>query len=580
MKESSRTSNAIGQSGGGNIQNSLHTLQVELEKSHAEIDGLKGQLSSMRRQLEASVEKSHNQLSLIFENARDFAIFSTDLERRVTRWNPGAEHLLGFTKQEMIGKSADIIFTPEDREAGIPAKEQQMALTKGRAVNERWHLHKDGRRLWGSGFMMAMQDAEGHYVGLLKIFRDHTEVRSNTEELRLSRENLFQALEEKEEAGRRADDAAAAKDDFLAALSHELRTPLNPALMTISALEGDLELTESVRTRLATARRCIELEARLIDDLLDVTRITRRMITLDPTLCDLHELLEKALEIVLSDPARPKVMMDVQYEASEHWVLGEPSRLQQIFWNLLKNAFKFSHPGGRIMIRTSNPASDRIEVMVKDAGEGITPDVQERIFEPFVQGNQTARHRFGGLGLGLAISKSLAVLHGGDLEVYSAGENQGATFTLKLNTSPPADLPGPPPDLRPVKQKPLRLLVVEDHAPTLNTLSLLLERDGHRVFQASTAGAGLAIADKEKCDVLISDIGLPDLSGLELMREIRRLHGWPGIAVSGYGMPKDLEESREAGFFLHLTKPIKIAALRQALHDLQIAPTASSAQDG
>ncbi|MES2709342.1 MAG: response regulator [Verrucomicrobiota bacterium] len=373
-------------------------------------------------------------------------------------------------------------------------------------------------------------------------------------------------LRDQSEDRKAAENAAAAKDDFLAALSHELRTPLNPALMTIAALESDMSLPESARFSLASARRNIELEAGLIDDVLDATRITRGMISFSPAPCDLHALLARASEIALSDRQRGAEALNLDCGAEEHWVNGEAARLQQILWNLLRNAFKFAESGGTISVRTYNPTADRIVLAVTDSCGALPSDSFGSVSGPSEQTSGSGRQRFGGLSLGLTISKALAELHGGTLRASSNGVGKGTTFLLELPANPAGQLLSETsmPE-NPVPGPPLRLLLVEDHETSLKALIWHLERDGHTVFPAGSGREALALAEREDCDLIISDIGLPDISGLEVMRQIRRLHGWPGIALSGYGMPGDISASKAAGFSLHLLKPVKLAELRGAL---------------
>lgn len=522
-----------------------------------------------RKDAEAALRDSREIWRLILENDPDSAIFSTDLDRRIISWNSGAGRVLRFSEAEILGESADVIFTPEDRAARVPDTEQATAIREGHATGQRWHARGDGTRFWGTGAMMARHNTDGVVVGLVKVFRDQTESRNIAGELTKSRQEMTALLERQEQARKAAESAAVVRDNFLAALSHELRTPLNPALITAAALEEDQSLPEKVRARLSTIRRSIELETRLIDDLLDVTKINHGKISLHPVNCNLHDLLGKAADIVLGDTLNSGMQLKVELEAKEHWISGEPSRVQQIFWNLLKNAFKFTGRGGRVTVSTRNPSPGRIEVSVADTGIGIAPNSIEKIFRPFDQGDLGDRHRFGGLGLGLAISKALVELHGGQLRVASKGVKQGTTFTVELQSGERLEeAAGAPQPMEPEMPRSLRLLMVEDHEPTLTAMVWLLERDGHRVFPAGSASAALAIAGTQSCDLLISDIGLPGTSGLDLMREIRRLHGWPGIALSGYGMPSDLEDSKAAGFDVHLVKPIKIGSLRRAVHDL------------
>lgn len=517
---------------------------------------------------------SEERLRLVIENAREYAIVSMNLDRKVTGWNSGAERILGFQEEEIIGQDADIIFTQDDRNDGIPAREMKGALTMGRAADERWHLRKDGSRFWGSGAMMAMHDPSGEVVGLVKIFRDQTDERLAKEALERGRLELTAALIENKKAREEAEAASLAKDDFLAALSHELRTPLNPVLMTVTAMEADEGHPEEMRANLSMMRRNIELEARLIDDLLDITRIRRGLLEICVVACDVHELIEHATEIVRTDSHSKPLQIQYKLRAQDHVVMAEPARLQQVLWNLLKNAFKFTAAGGQILISTWNPAPGKIAISVEDNGIGISQESLERIFLQFDQGDLSGRHRFGGLGLGLTISKELIKLHGGELKVESDGPGRGATFTIELSVP---DMAGGFPANEPAqsgsensvsKTPPLRLLVVEDHKETLAAMLRLLGKDGHTVFSAENVEEALEVAERNRCDLLISDLGLPDGSGLTLMREIKKRYDLPGIALSGYGMPADVKEAEEAGFSKHLTKPISLGLLRSAFQEI------------
>ncbi len=377
------------------------------------------------------------------------------------------------------------------------------------------------------------------------------------------------AEEQLRDAAHRAEEASRAKDAFLAALSHELRTPLTPALLTIAALEEDGALPPEVRDQLGAAARNIRLEARLIDDLLDLTRVSHGKLTIEQVTADLHELIRHAEETVREDAENKRIVLDVALDARERFVRGDPARLQQIFWNLLKNAVKFTPADGAVTVRSLNPAAGRISVVVQDTGIGITPGKLDRIFHAFDQGDLEARQGFGGLGLGLTISKAFVELHGGELRVQSDGPGKGASFSVELETSSaPAESPrsGNGAASRP---RPRRILLVEDHQPTLLALTRLLEREGHTVFAAGAVSEALARAAVCQFDLVISDLGLPDGTGFELMREIRRLYNCPAIAVSGYGMEADQLMSAEAGFSRHLVKPVDIWQLREALCDTE-----------
>ncbi len=384
-------------------------------------------------------------------------------------------------------------------------------------------------------------------------------------ELALQREALRQTAEEAQSANR-------AKDNFLAALSHELRTPLTPVLMTATALETDPSLPGEVREQIGMMRRNIELEARLIDDLLDITRISRGKLTIAPVYADLHQLLHHTGEIVRNDGLQKQVHVTYSLEAQRHHVLGDPTRLQQVFWNLLKNALKFTPNGGNITVRTYNTASGEIVTSVQDTGIGINAAALPHIFRAFEQGDIAGNHRYGGLGLGLAISQAIAEVHGGSIRAESNGPGLGATFTVTLSTTdepaPAVDGPSTPSQ----STRGLRLLVVDDHEATRTVLSRLLTSSGHQVTLAASMHEALTAFAEGQFDVVISDLGLPDGSGHDLIRELKRQRPIAGIALSGYGMEEDLRQTKEAGFCAHLVKPVNIEQLRHLLFRMQDHP--------
>jgi signal transduction histidine kinase/CheY-like chemotaxis protein len=371
--------------------------------------------------------------------------------------------------------------------------------------------------------------------------------------------------------------ANAAKDQFLALLSHELRNPLSPVIAMVGELEASTPDTPEIRQALEVIRRNVELEARLIDDLLDVTRIAKGKLQLSFETVSVHEILQRAYEICRDDIDRKKLHVEFRLRAGHVHVDADPARLQQVFWNLIKNSVKFTPTGGRIIIETLNPVAEDVEIRITDTGIGIEGEKIDKIFNAFEQGQSSITRRFGGLGLGLAISKAMVDAHGGKIRVESEGKDKGSTFTLRLKTvTAPVAVTGNGAEARPereVKTKPTetrarRVLVVDDHYDTCTGMKMMLERRGYDITLAHTADQAVEKARNHDFDLLISDIGLPDRSGYELMKELQTSKGLRGIALSGFGMEHDVDKARAAGFSEHLTKPINFERLEEAIKNL------------
>jgi len=412
------------------------------------------------------------------------------------------------------------------------------------------------------------------------------------------------------EAKERAEAANRAKDQFLAVLSHELRTPLAPVLLAVQALEESGQVGEVAET-LAMIRRNVELEARLIDDLLDLTRIAKGKLQLHLEHVDANELVGTAVDICRREAQSRELNLLVELSAARRWVFADAGRLQQVFWNLINNAVKFTPAGGVVRVRTFDD-DEHLVIEVSDTGVGIEEELLPKIFDAFEQGERAVTRRFGGLGLGLAICKALVRMHWGQLIARSAGKGNGATFTVRLAgklvhepeiTSNPTDLAVHPPkhetnhlpaskaphdsrhadgvptlkpEAGPAAPKP-RVLMVDDHEDTRLAMKRMLERSGYDVRTAGSVDAAIKAIEADAhltVDILISDIGLPDGSGLEIMRYLKERVSKTagdktrGIAVSGFGMDEDVRRSREAGFSHHLTKPITFDRLYAALKDI------------
>ena len=357
------------------------------------------------------------------------------------------------------------------------------------------------------------------------------------------------------------------KDNFIAMLSHELRTPLTPVITALDTLESGPASTEESQSALAMIRRNVELESQLIDDLLDLTRIAKDKLRLSFDVIDAHRAISNVVEICRPEAALKSLRLRLNLSAGAHTVLADSAKFQQIIWNLLKNAIKFTPKNGEISISSANPAPQVLDITVWDSGVGIEPDLMERIFDPFEQGNRSVERGFGGLGLGLAISKSLAQAHGGSLVAQSDGRNRGATFTLSMKTVSPRREVSNPPGVNEAleERRMLRILLVDDHKDTCDALERLLVRRGHVVAAAHNVRSALEIATRDQFDLLISDVSLPDGSGMDLMIQLRAISAMPGIAISGFGNNGDIERSLQAGFSDHLVKPIKVEKLETAI---------------
>ena len=466
-----------------------------------------------------------------------FAIL--DAEGRIVRANAAWEGVLGHRPDDLAGVTLLDLVHPDDRASTVAALETLRGV--GNATFEDRCRHRDGssRRLsW------RLASASGLTYG----------VAADVAERERARE-LEVAKEASEAAGR-------AKDRFLAVLSHELRTPLNPILLGVTYLLESGEAPESLRSTFDMIRRNVELEARLIDDLLDVTRILQDKLRLQPADADVHDLIRRAVEVCRGEVGEKGLALTTDLAARAHLARADGARLQQVFWNLIRNAVKFTPAGGTLAIRSRDagePGRSRVAIEFTDSGQGIEPGDLGRIFDPFQQGSADAR-RFGGLGLGLAISRGIVEAHGGTLTAESPGPGRGATFRIEIDALP--TLAGSPRRAAPAVAaatrgvSALEILLVEDDPETLNVFAAILRGLGHRVTTAVTLADATDAALAGDFDLILSDVGLPDGSGLDLPARLKGRRPTPAIAVSGFGMKEDVARSLEAGFAAHMTKPI------------------------
>jgi PAS domain S-box-containing protein len=503
------------------------------------------------KQAQEDLRRSEERLTLILESVEDYAILTTDLQGNITRWNKGAENVFGYTSAEIIGQPTEIIFTPEDRAEGIPAKEMQRTLDTGRALDERWHLRKDGSRFFASGVMNLLHD--GYVHGFVKVARDLT-LQKKAEEALL--------------------DADRKKNEFLAVLAHELRNPLTPIQAGLKIIRQSDNRAEEQR-----AQQIIERQVRrmtlLIDDLLEISRITKGKVRLNPTHMVLSAAIQDAVETTepLMTAAGHTFTLQIPDEPIQ--LYADETRIAQIITNLLSNAIKYTPPGGKIRL-SAIVENDQAVVRVQDNGIGIPPDKLEVIFGMFNQIEQTGKQLQTGLGIGLSLVKTLVELHGGTITAHSRGEDQGSEFVLRLplssepvpDTAKPTDVFQAAPT---ISTEIKRLLVVEDDPDIGEVMQALLEMEGYEIKVAQTGESGVALATEFQAQAALVDIGLPDMDGYEVARRLRTQH--PAIlliAHSGWGSDEDRKKSKEAGFDHHLVKPAEVEEITGLLKGLKV----------
>ena len=464
--------------------------------------------------------------------------------------------MTGLTPDEARGRGWVTALHPDDRER-VAAEWYEAALHRKPFAGEYRYLRPDGVVTWLQASAVEYQSAEGKIAGHIGSVVDIT-----------ARKQAEFALKEAKE---QAEAANRSKDRFLAVLSHELRTPLTPVLMSVAARLMDPDLSPELRDELTMIRRNVELETKLIDDLLDLSRITSGKLALRPQVVDLNDAVRHVCSICRDQILEKSIKLRCELDANAGEVTADPARLQQVLWNVLKNAAKFTPEGGQIELMTRRLEGDRVSIRVADTGAGIAPDMLPRVFDAFEQGDPRVSREFGGLGLGLAITKSLVELHQGAIRVQSDGPGRGCVFTIEFPARP-APVAHAKPRSPDAKANRLRLLIVEDHADTAMVLRKLLSASGYHVKTAACAASAMQMIEQEPFDLLISDIGLPDWNGYELMKRIRAAHAIRGIAMSGFGMDEDIRKSREAGFADHLVKPVNVAQLHDVIRRVSAAP--------
>ena len=658
------------------------------------------------RRSEEALRQSEEKYRLAVQSVRDYAIFTLDPQGRVVSWNPGAERVMGFTADEILGQHSAIFFIPEERASGVPEQELRRAAEEGTAPDVRWHQRSNGTRFFANGMTSAIRGPEGELLGFTKVARDETERRAAEETnaslaamVRASKDAIFQldlqttilswnpaaeglfgytaqevighsvsliipdnikkeptdfinriargdkavevetvrlckdqrlidvfvtfspiydssgnfnsvavtardiserkrieqerqrlleqerrARADAEAARESAEAANRLKDEFLATLSHELRTPLNAIVGWSSILRGKDVTAEDYAEGLEAIERNARVQTQLIEDLLDVSRIISGKLRLDVQRVDPAQVIDAAIGSVQPAAQNKDIRLARSIDPTATPVWGDAGRLQQIVWNLLSNAIKFTPHGGRVSVDVSR-VDAHIEITVTDTGRGIKAEFLPFVFERFRQADSTTTRKFGGLGLGLAIVRHLAELHGGTVEARSGGEGTGASFVVRLpmtvmniqpqeveqtqttaSKEPQHGCPEP-------QLEGMRVLAVDDESDARNLLRRVLEQCKVVVTTAATVDEATEILEREKFDVVISDIGIPDKDGYELIRRLRAMPPsaggeTPAIALTAFARAEDRKQALQAGFQIHVPKPVDATELLIVLASL------------
>jgi PAS domain S-box-containing protein len=503
---------------------------------------------SERRLHEEALRQSEERFRLLVEGVMDYAIFMLDPEGIVSSWNAGAQRIHGYAREEILGKHFSHFYADEDTAAGRPWQELAAARRGGRAEDEGWRVRRSGERFWARVVVTALHDSQGHLRGFAKVTQDLTE-RKHLQDLEKTSQHIH---------------------EFIAMLAHELRNPLAPIR---NAVEVMAHLPPHDPAHLAM-RQTIDRQSRqlkrIVDDLLDIARITRGALSIEHAPVNVTDIVQRALETATPGIEAARHSVSVELPAEPLLVTGDADRLTQILANILNNAARYTAPGGRIAVRAG--AEDEAAVVrVRDSGRGIEPLEVERVFDMFVQGRDPVERVGGGLGIGLALARRLAELHGGTLQATSEGKGQGSEFTLRLPLERRAASLPPQPQRDRAGEKPLsakRILVVDDNIDAANTIELLLGSLGHETAVAHDGAQALKLAVDFRPDVVLLDIGMPGMDGYEVARRLRALRTarpFRIVALTGWGQEADRQRSREAGFDLHLVKPVDAAELARAL---------------
>jgi PAS domain S-box-containing protein len=503
------------------------------------------------------LEQQKDLLSITLASIGD-CVLVTDKDGRITFMNRVAEKVTGWTLADANGRpTADVFRILNEHSRETVENPVDKVMKHGVIVGLANHtvlVRKDGTEVPIDDSGAPIRDRDGVLRGVVLVFRDFSEHKRNENELRAAKET--------------AETANKAKDQFLAMLSHELRTPLTPVLATLNLWEASEDVPAALHADVEMLRRSIELEARIIDDLLDLTRIARGMLSFSPENTDVDALIEFLVGLSQSEFLNKQLKVALQLNAPRHHVYTDASRLQQVLWNIVRNAVKFTEVGGSVTIATANDPRGNVEIAITDTGIGMSEETISKLFIPFEQADPTRHRHYGGLGLGMAISNALVDLLEGKLRARSEGLGRGSTFTVTFPAIEATAQPIEPESVPKVSRGKVRLLLVEDHVDTARALFRLMESRGYKIASVPNVKTGLQAMAGEPFDLILCDLGLPDGTGIDFIQTVRKSHQTPAIALTGFGMQQDVDRAEQAGFDAHLTKPVNLQKLEATIWKL------------
>lgn len=525
------------------------------------------------RNAERALRETERRFELLVRSVAEYAIYTCDALGTITSWNEGVQRIFGYSAEQFVNRPYAIAFASKAEAANDLAT----ARASGKIEYDRWHERGDGSRFFATGSMTAIQEEGGEVIGFVNVVRDVT-LRRQVEEERSA------LLAAEHRARQEAERVSRLKDEFLATLSHELRTPLGTILGWSQLLKGGALSADEAREGIEVIGRSAQAQAQLIEDLLDVTRIISGKMRLSIAPVDLAACVSAAVESVQTLADARQIRITTHRGQRLDTIAGDATRLQQIVWNLLTNAVKFSAQGGEVAVDLRR-LDGQVEISVADTGQGIDPEFLPYAFDRFRQADASTTRAHGGLGLGLAIVRHLTELHGGTVEAESAGRGRGATFRVRLpisgppqEESDPATAPAratltahdaqPPPDLTG-----LRLLVIEDDPDARTLLRKILQRSGAQVLLAESSAEGVRKFAADRPHLVICDIGMPGEDGYDCLRRIRELESGeqpvPAIALTAFAQSFDRRRALRAGFQIHLPKPVIPAELLSVIDSLR-----------